>query len=398
MQPPPLPRQSTFPKIAAWFSLAVPLLVFAVNLLLQRRLARVIESHPAWGGLEALLILAGLVFGIVAWISSRRNGGGGIRGTAIAGTCLNAFFILCALIVFQKRIAARHQAFAQSTPGDSLVAARSNYVTHLLRKRTAGLVPDYPPPKLFVRTHYKAEPGDMAAYLSPDPHDGKRHPAIIWVSGGFDNSISDFVWTPQPAENDQSAGAFWKAGIITMYPSLRGGNVNPGVKEGFYGEVDDVRAAADFLANQSYVDPARIYLGGHSTGGTLALLVSETSTNFRAIFAFGPVSDIRGYGAENLPFDLRDSKETELRSPILWLKQVHTPTFVFEGAQPRSNIDALHRLEQTTRNPALHFYDVKGYNHFSILAPVTRLIATKILRDTNASPAITFSAGELQPN
>ena len=31
-----------------------------------------------------------------------------------------------------------------------------------------------------------------------------------------------------------------------------------------------------FLAKQDYVDPKRIYLGGHSTGGTLALLTAET--------------------------------------------------------------------------------------------------------------------------
>ena len=37
-----------------------------------------------------------------------------------------------------------------------------------------------------------------------------------------------------------------------------------------------------FLAAQPYVDPARIYLGGHSTGGTLALLVAECSETFRA--------------------------------------------------------------------------------------------------------------------
>ena len=32
-----------------------------------------------------------------------------------------------------------------------------------------------------------------------------------------------------------------------MFPSLRGGNNNPGSKEGFFGEVDDVLAAADLL-------------------------------------------------------------------------------------------------------------------------------------------------------
>src|SRR5436305_720847 len=133
--------------------------------------------------------------------------------------------------------------------------------------------------------------GPTAAYLSPDPRDGKKHPAIIWITGGDCNSIGD-VWTPEPRDNDQTAAAYRKAGILMMFPSLRGGNVNPGVREGFLGEVDDVLAAADFLAQQTYVEPGRIYLGGHSTGGTLVLLVAECSDRFRAVFSFGPVSDV----------------------------------------------------------------------------------------------------------
>ena len=42
-----------------------------------------------------------------------------------------------------------------------------------------------------------------------------------------------------------------------LFPSLRGGNQNPGVKEGFFGEVDDLLAAANFLAKQGFVDPNR---------------------------------------------------------------------------------------------------------------------------------------------
>ena len=73
---------------------------------------------------------------------------------------------------------------------------------------------------------------------------------------------------------------FRQAGIMMMFPSLRGGNENSGPKEGFLGEVDDILAAADFLAKQEYVDPQRIYLGGHSTGGTLVLLTADCTDRF----------------------------------------------------------------------------------------------------------------------
>ena len=77
-----------------------------------------------------------------------------------------------------------------------------------------------------------------------------------------------------------------------MFPSLRGGNDNPGKKEGFLGEVNDVLAASEFLSRQEYVDPDRIYLGGHSTGGTLALLVAASTDKYRAVFSFGPNDDV----------------------------------------------------------------------------------------------------------
>src|SRR5205085_2693378 len=104
------------------------------------------------------------------------------------------------------------------------------------------------------------------------------------------------VWQDEPPQNDQTASAYRKAGIATMFPSLRGGNDNPGFKESLFGEVDDVLAAREYLARQDFVDPKRIYLGGHSTGGTLVLLAAASTDQFRAVFSFGPVDDIRGYG------------------------------------------------------------------------------------------------------
>lgn len=235
----------------------------------------------------------------------------------------------------------------------------------------------------------------MDAYVGCSPGDGQKHPAIIWIVGGFANSVSEIAWQPGPPENDQSATAFRNAGIVMMYPSLRGGNKNPGHLEGFFGEVDDVLAAADWLAKQDYVAPGRIYLGGHSTGGTLALLVAECSDRFRAVFAFGPVSDVRGYGEENLPFDPADSREVALRAPGSWLHGIRNPTYVFEGDGGRSNIDELTSMSRGNRNSLVQFYSIKGGDHFSILLPISRLVSAKILRDNESAPNITFTSSEL---
>src|SRR5262249_25453497 len=146
----------------------------------------------------------------------------------------------------------------------SLADARRGFVTQLTRKHAINEPVPTPPQGVFKQVNYESPIGPMAAYLSPDPGDGKKHPAIIWIVGGFANSIGETAWKAAAEKNDQSARAFREAGIITMFPSLRGGNQNPGHLETFFGEVNDVIAAADFLSKQDYVDPSRIYLGGHS--------------------------------------------------------------------------------------------------------------------------------------
>ncbi len=278
----------------------------------------------------------------------------------------------------------------------SLTAARQGFKTTLTRHVATSDPVDQPPARIFRTVQYDAPPGKLAAYLTPDPGDGAKHPAIIWITGGDCNSIGD-VWTASPPANDQTAAAYRKAGIIMMFPSLRGGNGNPGNKEGFYGEVDDVLAAADFLAAQPYVDPARIYLGGHSTGGTMALLVAEYSPRFRAVICFGPVEDVTGYGDDtvDLPFNKRNPREIRLRAPGQWLGGIQTPTFIFEGGQSPGNKDSLYTLASASTSPKAQFFLVSGKTHFSILAPTNQLVADKITRDTGPQTNLAFSPNEL---
>lgn len=287
-------------------------------------------------------------------------------------------------------------AIARDSTTDKLIAsktlseARAGHTTKLLHRERDGTPVDVPPRGVLNLVKYRSPAGEMAAHVSPSPQDGRKHPAIVWLAGGFDNSIGAVFWEEADPEDDQTASAFRMAGIITMYPSYRGGNQNPGVQENLYGEVDDVIAAAEYLRTLPYVDPNRIYLGGHSTGGTLALLAAESTDCFRCIFAFGPVSDTKGYGQDSLVYDVDDRLENTLRSPGPWLRYITRPTFVFEGDDPDSNIGELHRLKRTCKNPLVRFYPVKGVDHFSILSPMTAMVAQKINSDTQPEPDISF--------
>ncbi|MHB8900231.1 MAG: alpha/beta hydrolase family protein [Thermoguttaceae bacterium] len=267
---------------------------------------------------------------------------------------------------------------ASLRPRQTLVEAKKGFSTKIVKSGEPAGPPDSPAGSEFELIRYASPVGSLAAYVTPDPGDGEKHPAIVWITGGDNNSIGD-VWTPGDRSNDQSACAFRKAGIVMMFPSQRGGNNNPGRREGFYGEVDDILAATDHLAQLPYVDPERIYLGGHSTGGTMAMLVGECSDRFRAIFALGPVAAANQYGGEFLYCDASDEKEVVLRSPIFWLHCVKSPMYVFEGSGD-GNWDAVQMMAGENKNPRIQFFQVPGHDHFSVIAPLTEMLAGQIVR------------------
>lgn len=232
-----------------------------------------------------------------------------------------------------------------------------------------------PPSAVLDMVRYPAPGGETSGYLTPAPQDGSKRPAIIWVTGG-DLSLGD-VWSPQTPDNDQSAGVFRDAGLMVFYPSLRGLNGNPGRSEGFYGEVDDLVAAANWLKMQAGVDADRIYLGGHSSGGTLALLAAEFGGPWKGVFAFGPMADPAVYGdAIPLHIALDNVAALRLRQPYRWLHSITVPTYIIEGSG--GNLSDLRDLERASDNPKVQFVEGQGCDHFSVLHPVSRKIADAI--------------------
>jgi pimeloyl-ACP methyl ester carboxylesterase len=279
--------------------------------------------------------------------------------------------------------------------GKSLPTARTGFVTDLVvRQKNTDPVPD--PPTGYRLVHYMTSLGSFPAYITVPPTPTKRYPAIIWLAGGFSNSIGDTPWAPATPDNDQSASAFSRAGIVTMYPSLRGGNNNPGYIEDDYGEVDDALAAERYVATLPFVDPHRIYLGGHSTGGTLAMLAAESAGSFRAVFAFGPMSSFSLYDHRDLTFNQHNLRENTLRSPIFFMNAITSPTFVFEGQLKPGNLWPLERMSTRCHNPRVLFFEVPGETHFSDLAPVTPVIAREILADTGPAPNFSFVSAQPQ--
>lgn len=262
-------------------------------------------------------------------------------------------------------------------PPQTLLDARKGFTTNIVKSGPNFGPPDVPVGNEFELIRYKSPVGDLAAYVTTDPGDGEKYPAIVWITGGDNNSIGD-VWSPQSRGNDQSASAFRKAGIVMMFPSQRGGNDNPGQREGFFGEVNDVLAATDHLAQLPYVDPDRIYLGGHSTGGTLVMLVGASTDRYRAIFSLGPVATAAQYGGDYIYCDPNNEREIQLRSPLFWLNSMQSPMYVLEGEQ--GNWDgAIEIMADENTNPKIQFFRITGHDHFSVIAPLCEKIAGQIV-------------------
>ena len=170
----------------------------------------------------------------------------------------------------------------------ALAAARHAFTTKIVRRESSGKPVPQPPAGVLQLVQYDSPAGKLKAYVTPAPGtaNGARQ-SCGSAAATATASTKGAGPRGRPATSNRPAPVR-KAGIVVMFPSLRGGNDNPGCKEALYGELDDVLAAADWLAAQDFVDPQRIYLGGHSTGGTLALLVAEYSNRFRACFPSGP--------------------------------------------------------------------------------------------------------------
>ena len=283
---------------------------------------------------------------------------------------------------------------SQGGDRQTFAQAHDSFQTKLAREESDDDPIPAPPEGVFDLVYYPSKVGDLAAYVSSDPGDGQKHPLIIWVVGGWGNGIDDFPWTYPAWDNDQTGSAFWQAGVLTMYPSFRGRSGNPGNYETLFGEVDDIVSACEYAASLPYVDPQRIYLGGHSTGGTRALLAAEYTDKFRAVFCFGAVDEVKYHNNSQFTFDTSDEMEYTMRSPIHWLEDVHTPTFLIEGSE--GNADNLRQIESTSQNDQISCYLIDGADHFAALAPVTKLLAEKILADTGSQCSISLTMEELE--
>lgn len=204
--------------------------------------------------------------------------------------------------------------------------ARGHFQTHLVQRGPAPQ--QWTPlrtPSGAQAVTYSRSPS-LAGWISPAPTGGRKRPAVLFLHGGFAVDESDWEMT----------APYRDAGYVVMMPILRGENGQDGDYSMFYNEVDDVLAAADYLASVPYVDKSHVYVAGHSVGGTLTLLAAMASTRFRAAASFSGSPDQIAWSKnqpELIPFDRSDTREYRMRSPVAFATSFKCPVRIYCGSR-----------------------------------------------------------------
>jgi dipeptidyl aminopeptidase/acylaminoacyl peptidase len=246
------------------------------------------------------------------------------RARATLGVAIPVIFIGCGMP------SASNIELPRATPGlelqtEDYAHARSSFRTNLVR---TGPAPHQGEPLKRPHDAQEIEYGSgelrLKAYLGLSANDGRKRPAVLVLHGGF--AYGEGQW--------EMARPFRDAGFVVMMPVLRGENGQAGDFTLFYDEVDEVLAAADALASLPSVDASRIYVCGHSVGGTLTLLAAMASNRFRAASSLSGSPDLESYlrvGRVQVPFDHSDIREVRLRSPVAYAASFKCPVRLFCG-------------------------------------------------------------------
>jgi dipeptidyl aminopeptidase/acylaminoacyl peptidase len=180
------------------------------------------------------------------------------------------------------------------------------------------------PPQDATEVTYPSGTFKLKAWVNRPPAGAPPKPAVLCLHGGFAFDQEDW----------EQCQPFRDAGFVTMTPVLRGENGQPGSYTMFYDEVDDVVAAAEALAATPGVDPNRVFVAGHSVGGTLAMLGAMTSKRFKGCASFsGSPDQVKWVAGDDIvvPFNRDDMTEMAMRSPLAYPKSFKCPARLYWG-------------------------------------------------------------------
>lgn len=142
----------------------------------------------------------------------------------------------------------------------------------------------------------------------------------------------------------------------------------------------DARAALDYIQQQiPQIDSQKIYSAGHSSAGTLSLLLAENEPRIKACVAYAPIVDLpKRLGDEFIkdigPLIAPDYRDFITRSsPAQNVARLKVPTFIFHAADDdRSKTEDINPFVANlqTSNNQVTFVNVPSGGHYDSMIQV----------------------------
>lgn len=202
-------------------------------------------------------------------------------------------------------------------------------------------------------------------YTPPHPP-GQRLPCVFIAP----DSATGYYGKALYPVNQREQWPYAKAGFVVVAYSVDGSTTDLNSNEVVTGierfraahcGVDNERAAVDYaLANLPYVDPKRLYVAGHSSGGTMALMAASHDPRIAGCVVYAPACDVRTrvnrLGALEMALRVPGFESfLTTCSPIEYTSTLRCPVFLFhadnDGNVPRSDVETyLAKLRRTNAN------------------------------------------------
>jgi dipeptidyl aminopeptidase/acylaminoacyl peptidase len=257
------------------------------------------------------------------------------------------------------------------TYNEDYKTARENFSSKLIHiDRAPGRWDTLKTPERVNEVKFLSNGDTLKAWMNV-PSKNKKYPAVIFLHGGFSFGLED--WTMTQAYRD--------SGFVVFSPMLRGENGQQGTFTMFYDETDDVLASIKYLKSLPYIDADRIYLSGHSVGGTIAMLTSMLTTEIKAAASFSGSPDQMiyckyGIPAKLIPFDTNDVRECEMRSPLSYARSFKIPMRIYYGSdEPHFRLSSEEMVKYAKESGAdIELVQIQGDHMSAIPEEVARSI------------------------
>jgi dipeptidyl aminopeptidase/acylaminoacyl peptidase len=206
---------------------------------------------------------------------------------------------------------------------------------------------------------------------------GKKYPLMVQIHGGPSAAAGPRFVSDRGGDNQ-----LLERGYFIFYPNPRGSYgqgerfTAANVRDFGYGDLRDILSGVDAVEKIAPIDDKRLAVGGFSYGGYMTMWAVTQTNRFRAAIAGAGIANYQSYYGQNgidkwmLPFfgaTVYDDPAVYARSsPITFIKNVKTPTFIFVGERDvecpmAQSLEFWHALDTLGVPASLVVYEGEGH-------------------------------------